>query len=77
MQNLIYVLILNPIPTNERVSDISILDKAIEVGKMAQKQGKYYHPAVNGEIDRLTNGYSSLIQLKSLISNVSFAKSIY
>lgn len=69
-------LILNPILSNERVSDISILDKAIKAGKAAEKQGKYYHPAVNGEIDRLTKGYSSLIQLKSLIANISFAQKI-
>lgn len=69
-------LILNPIPENQRVSDLSILHKAIEVGKKAEKDGEYYHPAVNGEIDRLTDGYSSLIQLKSLVQNVSLAETI-
>ena len=45
-------------------------------GKKAEREGKYYHPAVNGRIDELTEGYSSKIQLKALLANIQLAKKL-
>ena len=67
-------LILQGIPSSERIADLSILQKGIQAGKGAEKIGEYYHPAVNRQIDILTEGYSSRLQLKSLINNVRLAK---
>lgn len=66
-------LILNPIPQEKRIGNLEILNKSIEKGKQAERENKYYHPAVNAEIDRLTNGYSSMLQLQSLIANAEIA----
>lgn len=71
-----HTLLLNPIPEGDRIADPTILQKAIQKGIEAESLGKYYHPAVNGEIDRLTNGYSTKIQLKSIVSNALWAKSL-
>ena len=70
------LLILNGIPNDKRVNDLSILEKAIQNGKEAEKQGRYYHPAVNAKIDELSRGYSSEIQLDSIIANVELAEEI-
>ena len=70
------LLILNPIPERERVQDSSILADAIKAGKQAEAEGRYYHPAANGEIDRRTGGYSSRIQLEGLQRNILLAQSI-
>lgn len=70
------MLILQKIPEEKRVGDMTILDRAIEKGKKAESEGRYFHPAVNGEIDRLTNGYSARIQLDSIINNAQLAKKL-
>ena len=70
------LLILNPIPEEERVQDRSILADAVKAGKQAEAEGRYYHPAANGEIDRRTAGYSSRIQLESLQQNILLAERI-
>lgn len=70
------LLILNPIPEEKRVQDKSILEKAVAVGRQAEAQGRYFHPAVNGEIDRLTAGYSSRIQLESIQQNILLAEKL-
>lgn len=67
------MLILNEIPEEKRVRDRSILEEAICEGKRAELNGRYYHPAVNGKIDELTDGYSSRIQLESLLENARYA----
>ncbi len=69
-----FKLLLNPIPEDQRVRNLSLLEQGVAAGLTAQNRGGYYHPAVNGEIDRLTDGYSSLIQLKSLINNALLAE---
>ena len=50
------------------------LKDKIREGKKAEAAGQYFHPAVNGEIDELTEGYSSVIQLKSLLENAKLAE---
>lgn len=70
------LLLLQPIPEEERVADLSILSAAIFAGKQAEASGAYYHPAVNGEIDRRTNGESSRMQLCSLIANIRLAETL-
>lgn len=70
------LLILNSIPNDKRILDLNILDIAIKEGKKAEMLGKYYHPAVNKKIDKLTKGYSSYIQLQSIIDNIELAERI-
>ena len=69
-------LILNPIAESKRICDADILKKAILKGLEAEQKGEYYHPAVNKEIDRLTDGYSTKIQLESLVENVRLAHAL-
>ena len=66
-------LIINEISEKERIQDWSILEAAIVEGEKAEKEGKHYHPAVNGRLDELTEGYSSQIQLNSLWENALYA----
>ena len=66
-------LLLNPIPETNRLQDLSLLAQGVAAGKAAKQRGGYFHPAVNGELDRLTKGYSSLIQFRSLIANGELA----
>lgn len=68
------LLIIQEIPEQKRVKDREILAKAIREGKKAEAAGQYFHPAVNGKIDELTEGYSSVIQLKSLLGNAKLAE---
>lgn len=68
------MLLLNPLP--ERLSDSAILNKAIAAGQAAEQAGAYYHPAANGEIDRLSGGLSSMWQLNALMDNILWAKNI-
>lgn len=70
------LLLLNPILEAEREVDLTIVKKAILAGKEAEAAGRYYHPAANAEIDRLTNGHSSRIQLLSFIANIQMARDI-
>lgn len=70
------MLILQKIPEEKRVGDMTILDRAIAKGEKAEEEGRYFHPAVNGEIDRLTSGYSARIQLDSLIMNAQLAEKL-
>jgi len=66
-------LLLNPIPNDIRLKDLTIIEKAKNAGKEAEKIGEYYHPAANAMIDRLSFGKSSELQLKSLIENSIWA----
>lgn len=66
-------LILQEIPKELRISDITILQRAVQEGHKAEAEGKYFHPAVNGEIDRLSRGYSSRLQLEWFIKNGDLA----
>lgn len=68
------LLIINEIPEEKRIRDRGILEEAILEGKRAEKEGRYYHPAVNGKIGELTEGYSSRIQLLSLMANAELAE---
>ncbi len=71
-----HMLWLNPIPAEKRIQDYRILEEAVIYGKEQEKQGRYFHPAVNARIDELTGGRSSEIQLESLIANAHFAEDI-
>ena len=66
------LLIINEIDEDKRVQDEGILAAAVNAGRKAQQEGKYYHPAANGKIDELTDGYSSRIQLEALLNNARF-----
>ena len=67
------LLIINPIPEADRLLDLSLMEKGIAAGKEAEKHGGYYHPAANAAFDRLSEGWSSVIQMKSLIANAVLA----
>ena len=64
-----HALCLNPIPAEKRIQDRGILEEAVIYGKKQEKQGRYFHPAVNAKIDELTAGRSSEMQLESLAAN--------
>ena len=66
-------LILRGIAPELRLKDRDVLARAVAEGKEAERAGRYYHPTVNAALDRMSGGYSSKIQLDSLISNVRFA----
>lgn len=69
-------LILNPIPHEKRLQNRDYLREAIKAGKLAEQNGMPYHPAANRRLDELSQGWSSLIQLHSLIANISVAQNI-
>lgn len=71
-----HTLLLREIQKEERLRDRSILLEAKRAGKQAQEKGEQYHPAVNAEIDRLSNGVSSKLQLQSLIDNGLWAENL-
>jgi len=69
-------LILRGIPGEMRLSDLSLLEQAVAEAKEAERQGGYYHPTANAALDRLSQGHSSRIQLRSLLDNIRFAANI-
>lgn len=70
------MLLLNPIPEKERISDKKILEQAVKEAYEAVEKGEYFHPAANGAIDRLTDGKSSDIQLVSIVENAKLAEKL-
>lgn len=68
------LLLLNRIPEQRRISDLSLLSQGIAAGKQAEAEGRAYHPAANAAFDRLTGGLSSQIQLDSIIANGLLAR---
>lgn len=69
-------LILNPIPHEKRLQNCDYLREAIKAGKLAEQNGTHYHPAANRLLDELSQGWSSIIQLNSLIANIAVARNI-
>lgn len=68
------LLLLNGIPEEQRITDLSLLSQGVAAGKQAEAEGRAYHPAANAAFDRLTEGLSSRIQLDSLIANGLLAR---
>ena len=62
---------------DELIADRSILEEAAAYGEKEARMGKAFHPAVNRRIDELTAGYSSELQLRSLITNIGCAKKMF
>ena len=69
-------LLLNPIPHEKRLTNLEFLKEAIQAGKHAEKIGQPYHPAANRRLDELSQGWSSQIQLDSLLANTAVARNI-
>lgn len=69
-------LILQPIPELLRLTDRTMLDRAVSRAKEAEARGEQYHPAANAALDQLSEGYSSWIQLKGLMENALLAQRI-
>lgn len=67
------MLLIHEIPEEKRVKNNELLEIAVQEGNRAAKEGKSFHPAVNGKLDDLTEGYSSRIQLESLLENAKYA----
>ena len=67
-------LYLRGISYADRIADRRILEAAHIYGKEKEKEGFYYHPAVNEKIDELSKGKSSQIQLEALLKNIKWAK---
>lgn len=67
------LLLLNPIPAVQRIADDTYLARGIAEGRRAEAAGGYYHPAANAAFDQLTEGYSSRLQLQSLLANTALA----
>ena len=68
------LLIINPIPESERIQNLTMLQKGIDAGKEAEMQGGMFHPAANAAYDKLSKGWSSVIQLHALIANAKLAQ---
>lgn len=64
------LLLLNPIPSKQRLNDRNMLLASETEGETAIQEGIDFHPAVNAALDRLTAGLSSEMQLKSLVNNI-------
>ena len=71
-----HTLLLREVEKGKRVKDKSILREAKLAGERAQRRGEAYHPAANAEIDRLSNGTSSRLQLRSFINNGLWAENL-
>ena len=71
-----HTLLLQEIRREERLADTAILPKAKQAGRNAQARGEEFHPAANAEIDRLSGGRSSRLQLASFIENGLWAESL-
>lgn len=67
------LLLLRGIAADKRMQDEEILKRAVCEAKEAERRGGYFHPAANAALDRLTGGYSSRLQLSSLLDNIRFA----
>ena len=67
------LLIINPNPESERIQDLTLLQQGIDAAKEAEIRGGMFHPAANTAYDQLSKGWSSVIQMKSLIANAKLA----
>ena len=70
-------VILRGIADDKRIKDEEILKRAVCEAKEAEKSGGYFHPAANAALDRLTGGYSSRLQLYSLLDNIRLAAELF
>lgn len=66
-------LILNPVPEGDLIQDEEILRQSVQYGHETEAAGGVFHPAVNSKIEELTLGYSSELQLRSLLENIRAA----
>ena len=71
-----HTLLLLEIPREKRLHDRALLYEAKLAAVRAQERGEAYHPAANAEIDRLSGGVSSKLQLQSLIDNGLWAEQL-
>ena len=69
-------MIINPIPESERIQDLTLLQQGIDVAKEAEIRGGMFHPAANAAYDQFSKGWSSVIQMKSLIANAMLAQKL-
>ena len=69
-------LLLHAIPKDKRFSDLTWLQTALSRGHQAALAGQHFHPAVNRELDQLSNGASSDMQLESIVQNVQLAMTL-
>ncbi len=70
------LLILRGIAAEKRLQDRDLLAQAVAEAKEVERQGGYYHPAANAALDRLSQGYTSQLQLESLLANIRFTAAL-
>lgn len=71
------LLILRGIAKEKRIKDPEILKRAVCEAREAERSGGYFHPAANAALDKLSGGYSSRLQLYSLLDNISLAAKLF
>lgn len=67
-------VLFHAIPAGLKLQQPEYLKKALATARKAGTE--QFHPMVNKELDQLTNGYSSYLQLRALISNLHLARQI-
>ena len=70
------LLIINPIPEEDRIQDLALLQQGIDAGREAEMRGGMFHPAANAAYDELSDGWSSVIQMRNLIANAELARKL-
>ncbi len=69
-------ILFHPLPLTRRLPDPALLQLGRTAGERAEEAGEEFHPAANRELDRLTRGQSSRLQLQALIGNLHLAQHI-
>ena len=62
------------LPEDRRIRDLSLIPRAVREARQEEASGKAFHPAANAAFDRMTDGYSSRIQLESFVRNALLAE---
>lgn len=65
-------VLFHAIPPGLKLPQPEYLEKAMARAR-SQAGTEQFHPLINRELDHLTNGYSSYLQLRALISNLHLA----
>lgn len=69
-------MIFNPLPSELKFQEDSILKTLKETMKGFQESGIDFHPLINELLDQHTKGKSSFVQLLAFIANINLAQRI-
>ncbi|HZK43166.1 MAG TPA: pseudouridine-5'-phosphate glycosidase [Syntrophomonadaceae bacterium] len=70
------IMIFNPLPSELKFQEDSILKTLKETMKGFQESGIDFHPLINELLDQHTKGKSSFVQLLAFIANINLAQRI-